>query len=320
MITFLSGGTGTPKLLDGARDVLNESEISVVVNTGDDIEIAGNLVCPDIDTVLYTLAELIDREKWWGIEDDTTETHEALVEFEDHQVKRVEGNRSISKGRAFSGSGEFMLIGDRDRATHIQRTALIDEGMTLTEATFEVTRSLGVESRVLPMADDPVSTYVKTPEGWIHFQDFWVAKGGKPEVHDVEFRGFEEASLTTEASNALRNPVVIGPSNPVTSIGPILALKGASKALKETRVVAVSPFIGEEIVSGPAPKLMRAVGLEPTTRGVYEAYSDFVDTVVVDESDPNEYDFRGTEVLRADIMMETRDDSRQLAKSIAEYI
>ncbi|MDY6779443.1 MAG: 2-phospho-L-lactate transferase CofD family protein, partial [Halobacteria archaeon] len=207
MVTFLSGGTGTPKLLDGARDVLDG--FSVVVNTGDDVEISGNLVCPDIDTVLYTLADEIDREKWWGVKGDSHETHERLRGLGGARVERVEASRRISEGRAFSGAGEFMRIGDRDRATHVHRTGLMDEGATLTEATRELADSLGVDAGfdVLPMSDSPVSTYVETDEGWTHFQVFWVAEGGEPDVYEVEFR-HDDAEPTDEVLDALGDSVV----------------------------------------------------------------------------------------------------------------
>ncbi|MDY6775216.1 MAG: 2-phospho-L-lactate transferase [Halobacteria archaeon] len=321
-VTFVSGGTGTPKLLDGAlaSHRIDESNINVVVNTGDDIEIAGNLVCPDVDTVLYTLSGIIDRDRWWGTVDDTYVTHKHLTDLADTEEKteRVEANRSISEGRAFSGAGEFMLIGDRDRATHIHRTSLIDEGKTLTEATSDLASSMGIEADVLPMSDDPVSTYIETPEGEVHFQVFWIAENGEPAVENVEFRGVDGSEPTAETLEALESPVVIGPSNPVTSLGPILSLDGVIEALRDTRVVAVSPFVGGDVVSGPAPKLMRAEGLEASTRGVYEAYSEFVDVVVVDETESS-LDL-GCETVAADTVMESREDSKRLFETVAEAV
>ena len=285
-VTFLSGGTGTPKLLDGLEGT-ETGDVSVVVNTGDDIEISGNLVCPDIDTVLYTLSGRIDRDKWWGIEDDTHETHESLTS-EGTNIERVESSRRLGEGRAFSGDGEFMLIGDEDRSTHILRTSWLDAGATLTEATRNLADRMGIDDRfrVLPVSDDPVTTWIETPDGYEHFQVWWVAGGGEPEVCDVEFRGAKEATPTDAVLDALNSPVIIGPSNPVTSMGPMLAVPGVREALHQTRVVAVSPFVGGEVVSGPAAKLMRAVGLPASSRGVYEAYSDFLDVLVVDGEKP----------------------------------
>jgi len=229
MTTFLSGGTGTPKLIDGARDVLDG--FNVVVNTGDDVEISGNLVCPDVDTVLYTLADRIDRENWWGVRGDTGATHEALTR-DGTRVERVEPARPLGEGRAFSGDGEFMHIGDEDRATHIVRSSALDAGGTLTEATARVGSWLGVpdETRVLPVTDDRVATYVETDDGALAFQVWWVARNGEPAPRGVEFRGGDDAAATDAVLEALEDDVIIGPSNPVTSLGPMLAVEGRPRS------------------------------------------------------------------------------------------
>jgi len=311
MTTFISGGTGTPKVIDGARDVLDG--FNVVVNTGDDVEIAGNLVCPDIDTVLYTLSDRIDRDRWWGVEDDTYATHEALT-GEGVRTERVEAARELGEGRAFSGDGEFMLIGDRDRATHILRSSALDEGETLTEATERVADRLGVpeDERVLPATDDRVATYVETDEGEMAFQVWWVARDGEPEPRGVGFRGADDAETTDEVADALGEDVIIGPSNPVTSLGPVLGVDGVREALRGTHVVAVSPFVGGEVVSGPAARLMESVGLPPSSRGVYEAYSDFLDVLVVDGEEV-EADCR---VVETDTSLETREDAVRLTETV----
>jgi len=314
-VAFLSGGTGTPKLLDGLDETnLDGSDVSVVVNTGDDIEISGNIVCPDIDTVLYTLSDRIDRQKWWGIDGDTHETHERLTE-DGTRIERVKSSRRLGDGRAFSGEGEFMRIGDEDRATHILRTSALDSGKTLTEATARICSRMGIETDVLPVSDDSVATYIETPDGYEHFQVWWVANGGEPEVRDVEFRGAEDAEPTDSVLDALESSVVIGPSNPVTSLGPMLAVEGVREALRETHVVAVSPFVGGEIVSGPAAKLMRSIGLPASSRGVYEAYSDFLDVLVVD------YETSDIEDVDCDVVREkTRIDGRENAARLVERL
>ncbi|MDZ7688465.1 MAG: 2-phospho-L-lactate transferase [Halobacteriales archaeon] len=320
-VTFLSGGTGTPKLLDGLDTAdADVGDVSVVVNTGDDIEISGNLVCPDVDTVLYTLSGRIDRGKWWGIEGDTHTTHESLTE-EDTRVERVESSRRLGEGRAFSGDGEFMRIGDDDRATHVLRTSALDSGATLTEATRRLADRMGVpdETRVLPVSDDRVATYIETPEGYEQFQVWWVAHEGKPEVRDVQFRGSDDAKPTDAVLDALDAPVIIGPSNPVTSIGPMLAVDGVRDALRETRVVAVSPFVGGEVVSGPAGKLMRATGLEASSRGVYDAYSDFIDVLVVD-GEEIDVDDTGFRVVNEDTSIDGREEAVRLVERLVELV
>lgn len=317
-VTFLSGGTGTPKLLDGLDDTsLDGGDVSVVVNTGDDVEISGNIVCPDIDTVLYTLSGRIDRDKWWGVRGDTHTTHERLTS-EGTNVECVESSRRLGEGRAFSGEGEFMRIGDEDRATHILRTSWLDAGATLTDATRKLADRMGVPDviDVLPMSDDPVATYIETPEGEEQFQVWWVAHDGEPEVSDVEFRGSEEATPTDAVLGALDSPVVVGPSNPVTSLGPMLALDSVREALRETRVVAVSPFVDGEVVSGPAAKLMCAVGLPASSRGVYEAYSDFLDVLVVNGEKPDaDGDCR---VVEEDTRIDGREDAGRLVERLVE--
>ncbi|MUV91158.1 2-phospho-L-lactate transferase, partial [Halapricum sp. CBA1109] len=278
MTTFLSGGTGTPKLLTGADAAFDPGSTTVVANTGDDVELGGHLVCPDVDTVLFLWADLLDRETWWGIEDDTAETHDHLREMAEAAglstgprylpAAEQTAGRRLARWRRFSAVGEFMHIGDYDRAVHLTRTGLIDEGHTLTEAIDALCDALGVERTLLPMSDDPVASIVHTPEGPQHFQEWWVARGGDPPVESVEFRGAEDAAPTAAVRDALDDPVVIGPSNPVTSIGPMAAVDGFREALDSTPVVAVSPFVDDEVFSGPAATLMDATGYEPSTAGV----------------------------------------------------
>ncbi len=326
MVTFLSGGTGTPKLLSGAASVFDSTETTVVCNTGDDVELGGLLVCPDLDTVLFERADLLDRERWWGIEGDTTETHDELralsaqAGFESGPRylpdERQTAGRDLARWRRFSAVGEFMTIGDRDRAIHLLRTSLIEEGHTLTEITKVLADTFSLDISLLPMSDNPVATIVETSEDELHFQEFWVANGGKPAVEDVEFRGEEDAKPTDEVLEALSDPVVIGPSNPVTSIGPILALDGVPEALTETTVVAVSPFVGDQAFSGPAAKLMEAVGVEPSTAGMAESYP-FCDAFVVDERDPTNL---GRPTVTTDITIENPDDSARVARAVEDAL
>ncbi len=314
-VTFLSGGTGTPKLLDGAMQEVDE--LSVVCNTGDDVVLSGNLVSPDVDSVLYTLAGEIDRDTWWGVERDSYHTHEALTQS-GRRVERVESQRPLGEERAFGGDGEFMRIGDRDRALHVVRTSAVDSGASLTEAVQRCADWLDVDERftVLPMTDDAVSTYVHTPEGPMHFQRWWVAEDGEPPVEDVDFHGAGRAGATEAVEAALQQPVVVGPSNPVTSLGPMLSVAGLREALREARVAAVSPFVDGEVVSGPAAELMEAVGLPPSTEGVYRAYEDFLDVLVVDGSEAGDIEVDCT-VVATDTILERREDAARLTREVA---
>ena len=321
MVTFLAGGTGTPKLLDGAARVWDPIEITVVANTGDDVELGGHLVCPDVDTVLFAGGGVLDRELWWGIEADTTATHDELRQLAD--AVGVEAGpryldddaqtagREIARWRRFSGVGEFMEIGDRDRAVHVTRTSLLDEGKALTEAIRTLAAAFDLDVDLLPMSDDPVATLIHTAAGeTMHFQEFWVAHRAEPTVADVEFRGAERAAPTPAVEAALEAPVVIGPSNPVTSIGPLLALPGVEAALSATPVVAVSPFVGEKVFSGPAADLMAGVGRDPSTAGVAESYP-LADAFVLDDDDPTA--LPGRHVERTDTRIDDADDAERVA-------
>jgi LPPG:FO 2-phospho-L-lactate transferase len=324
MVTFLAGGTGTPKLLAGSESVFPPADVTVVGNTGDDVELGGLLVCPDIDTVLFLGGEMLDRETWWGIDGDTTETHTELQRLA--EVAGLEegpryldetaqtGGRELARWRRFSGVAEFMLIGDRDRAIHLTRTGLLDEGQSLTEVTGRLADALGVPWRVLPMSNDPLATLIHTPGGVMHFQEFWVARNGEPAVESVEFRG--EAVATDPVRSALADPVVVGPSNPVTSIGPMLAVDGVAEALAETAVVVVSPFVEDRVYSGPAAKLMAAEGYEPSTAGVAEAYP-FADAFVLDTDDGTTLD---RPVIRTDIELDGASDAERVAGAVREAL
>ena len=324
MVTFLAGGTGTPKLLAGANDVFSPAATTVVANTGDDIELGGHLVCPDLDTVLFLDGDVLDRETWWGIADDTAETHAELTRLAD--AAGLDGGprylpedaqtagRDIARWRRFSGVAEFMHIGDRDRAVHITRTSLLDAGRSLTEVTRRLADAFGLDRELLPMSDDPVATMIHTPQGPMHFQEWWVGRNGDPPVEDVEFRGGEAASATDAVLSALADPVVVGPSNPVTSLGPMLAVDGIAEALADTPVVAVSPFVEDEVFSGPAADLMAGIDREPSTAGVAAAYP-FADAFVLDSDDETALD---RPVVRTDTTMDDEADSARVARAVAD--
>ena len=293
----LSGGTGTPKLLGGLRQLVPDEDITVVVNTAEDLWVSGNLVCPDIDTVTYLFAGLLDMDKWWGITQDTYYTHEAL---------------------ASAGHDEVLRLGDRDRSTHIMRSEFIRQGASLTEAVNRTARMLGVRANILPMCDEAVSSMITTDSGKVHYQDFWVGQRGKPWVLGVEYQGAENTSVTDAIYQAVEREdnIIIGPSNPITSIGPILAVNGMRELIGSKHVVAISPIIGCEPVSGPAGKLMRACGCEVSSKGVMQFYEGLLDVLVVDEQDGlGLRDLRGMDVavVSADTMMTSVGKSKAMA-------
>jgi LPPG:FO 2-phospho-L-lactate transferase len=297
MITFLSGGTGTPKLLRGMRSLLPDREIAVVVNTAEDIWVSGNHLSPDLDTVMYLFAGLADTESWWGIAGDSFATHEALLAW---------------------GGEEPLKIGDRDRAVHILRGDLLRKGMRLTGATAEIARRLGVEAALLPMTDTPVATLLDTDLGLLHFQDYWVKHRGGPRVKEILRRFPEPPKATPEVLRAIGKAegVIIGPSNPVTSIAPILECAGVPEALAGKFVVAVSPFIGDRPVSGPAAELMRAWGREPDSQGTFGLYEDIADVFIQDIRDP----VKVGGSVRRDTLMHDKPAAEALAGEILKIV
>ncbi len=294
MLVF-SGGTGTPKLLLGLKELLSSKELSVVVNTAEDLWVSGNFVSPDVDTVLYTLADMVDDRRWWGIKGDKTLTHDFLLAL---------------------GVQEMLTLGDKDRAVHIFRSELLRRGYSLSMATQALADALGVCQRVVPMSDDPVSTMITTPSGEVHFQDFWVGMKGKPDVLSLRFRGMDVAYPSPGFLDLLdsEDVVLIGPSNPVTSIGPLLALKGVRNRLAEKKVITISPFVGNKPVSGPAAKFMNACKVHASDEGV-AALLGKVDLFIVDKKSS----YSG-KCVRLDTLMKTKEDSLRLAKSILELI
>jgi len=289
-LLILSGGTGTPKLLRGMKEV---ADFWVVVNTAEDVWVSGNKICPDIDSVIYALAEVIDDEKWWGVRGDTFITHERLKTL---------------------GFDEGMKIGDLDRATHILRSEVLRAGKSLCEATKAVADAYGVSHEIFPMCEEEVSTIVVTEVGEMHFQEFWVLRRGEPEVKDVYFKGIEKAKIPEEVEKRLKKEeeVLIGPSNPITSILPILSVEDFRDRLRDKKVVAISPIVGRTPVSGPAGKLMRAKGYEVSPKGVAEVYADFLDLLVVDHAD------RG--VIRNSVATNTIMKSKEDAVRLAEFV
>ena len=265
----LAGGTGGAKLAAGLQDVVG-AELSVVANTGDDVEALGVHISPDPDLITYWMDGEIDAERGWGIRGDTSTVFERLVRL---------------------GEPDWFRLGDRDLATCLRRRHLLDQGARPTEAQARIAAGLGVRARVLPMSDDPVRTRVRTPGGWRGFQEYMIVDGALPPIEEIEFAGVREATPTPEVLEAIAgaDAIVIGPSNPVISIGPILAVPGMREAIAASRapVVAVSPFVAGRAIKGPTEAFMKAVGREPSAAGVAAMYGELLDGIVVDASDPD---------------------------------
>jgi LPPG:FO 2-phospho-L-lactate transferase len=297
MITFLSGGTGTPKLLRGMQKVMDRHEIAVIVNTAEDIWISGNHISPDVDTVMYLFAGILNTDTWWGVRNDTYTTHEETTRL---------------------GFDEFITIGDRDRAVHIARGDMLRNGMRLTNITNLLCERFGVRETVLPMTDTEVTTMVRTDLGPIHFQEYWIRAKGKIEIQGVTRTFTEPPVATAEALAAIEasDAVVIGPSNPITSIMPILACDGIKQALRDKLVIGISPFIGTEPVSGPAGVLMRAAGFEPGSIGTFNCYNGMTDIFIQDIRDPVEVSHSS----RFDTLMVDEEKSIALATEVLRLI
>ena len=262
MITVLSGGTGTPKLLQGLKEIVDPSELNIIVNTLENDYFSGVYVSADIDTVLYTMADMINDELWYGVKNDTFITHDQLEEI---------------------GCPELLRIGDVDRATKIQKTQLLNK-YDLEKAVDIQAKNFGIKSKIIPMSNEDSDIKIITDIGELEFHDFLIKHQSEPEVLDVKFSKVSPAKGVIEAIKN-SDAVIIGPSNPITSISPILSLEGVVDALKDTYVVAVSPIIGSDSVSGPASKFMKALNIDVSSVGVASLYKDFLDTIVIDNKD-----------------------------------
>jgi LPPG:FO 2-phospho-L-lactate transferase len=301
MIVVLTGGTGGAKFVDGLRRVVAEQEITAVVNTGDDHEWWGLYVSPDIDSITYMLAGVISSERGWGVRGDTFHCLQAMKEL---------------------GEPAWFSVGDRDLATHLLRTQLLTKGKTLTQVTQLIAERFALRTRILPMSDQRVETRIDTPVGNLSFEEYFVQRWYQDPVNSVCFAGATEAEPAPGVVDAITaaKAVLIAPSNPVTSIGPILAVPGIREALRTTPapVVAVSPVIGNSAVSGPAGNLMAAQGLEVSIAGIAAAYDDFLDALLVDNSDSHLAQVLGTtglDVHCSNILMKTVEDRVRIAKS-----
>jgi LPPG:FO 2-phospho-L-lactate transferase len=306
MIVVLTGGTGGAKLIEGLAAEIDPAELAIVCNTGDDAIFHGLYVSPDIDTITYTLAGLVDAAKGWGIKDDT------FVVLE--QLRRL-------------GNDGWFNLGDKDLATHITRTQWLYDGLKLSQVTERMRRQLGVRSRILPMSDERIETRVQTALGEISFQEFFVKERWAREVSSIRFVGAESAKPVPGVLDAIQNAdaIIVCPSNPITSIGPILAVPAIRIALKDSGapVIGVSPIIGAAALSGPAHKLMIASGFEASVVGVARCYEEFLDTLLIaDEDSACGPDVAALRVapLCTDIRMGTIADKRRLAREVLALV
>ena len=300
MITVLAGGVGAARFLEGLVQVAPPEEVTVVVNAGDDEDFHGLHVSPDIDTVIYTLAGAVDGGQGWGLEGDTYACLEAL---------------------GVLGRDTWFRLGDRDLATHVHRTWLLRQGRTLSEATASIAAAFGVPSRVLPMSDEPAPTRVDTDEGRLTFQEYFVRGRHQAPVRRIDLGAAERARPAPGVLEALAGAerVVLAPSNPLVSIGPVLAVAGVRQALRTTaaRVVAVSPIVGGRALKGPADRMLVALGYEASSAAVARLYTDFVDALVLDEVDASqatEVEALGLKAVVGPTVMAGPSEKRALAR------
>ncbi|HEY3230391.1 MAG TPA: 2-phospho-L-lactate transferase, partial [Roseiflexaceae bacterium] len=296
----LAGGVGAARFLDGLVRVVPPDDVVAIVNTGDDFELHGLYISPDLDIVTCTLAGVINPEQGWGIAGDTLACMEWL-------------------GRL--GAPTWFSLGDRDLALHIRRTALLRAGRTLAEVADQFRRALGVAVRILPMSNQPVPTHIITPAGELHFEEYFVQRRAQDEVLGVRFVGVEQARPAPGVLEAIRaaEAVLIAPSNPIVSVGTILAVPGVRAALQETAapIVAVSPIVGGAAIKGPAGPLMQAMGFEVSARGVAACYRDLADVLVIDQVDAalaGDIRALGLQVVVTDTIMRGPAEKRALAR------
>jgi LPPG:FO 2-phospho-L-lactate transferase len=305
MIVVLTGGTGGAKFVDGLRQVVAPQDLTIIVNTGDDLEWWGLYMSPDLDSITYVLSGLLSRERGFGVKGDTFFCLQAMGQL---------------------AQPTWFHVGDRDLALHLFRTQLLKEGKTLTAATAEIASRLGVQARILPMSNQRVETRVDTPIGDLSFEEYFVERWYQDPVNSVRFAGADIAEPAPGVIDAIlaASLVLLAPSNPVTSIGPILAVPGIHTALRQTpaSIVAVSPIVGGKAVSGPAGALMSAQGLPVSIAGVAQAYHDFLDILVADIRDEAAVEKlapSAVQVCCTNTIMKTAEDKANLAHAVLSF-
>lgn len=296
MISVLSGGTGTPKLLQGIKEIYDNSKINVIVNTVENDYFSDIYVAPDVDTVLYTLSDMINTDTWYGIKDDSFITHETLEKL---------------------GTSELLRIGDKDRGLKIQKTLLLKNN-TLSKVVDIQRKALNIESKIIPMSNEDSEIEIITDIGALKFHQYIIKEQCKPSVKAINYTNVSPAPELIETIES-SDKIIIGPSNPITSIGPILAIEGVEKALKNSYVVAISPIIGNSSFSGPAGIFMKALNYEVSPFGVSKIYSNFLDKFIIDEVDfklKNNIENIIKDVIVCKTKMENIEDKKALAKIV----
>ena len=301
-ITALAGGVGASKLLLGLYEVMDPRMLTIIVNTGDDIVMHGLKISPDLDIVTYTLAGVVDAVKGWGLRAETF-----------HALKHLAG----------FGRPNWFNLGDRDLATHIHRTAMLAEGKTVSQAAETIRANLGVKSRILPMSDNFVPTMIESNEGPLHFQEYLVKRRAEPVVKGIRFAGVESAQAAPGVLDAIQGAdrVIICPSNPLISIGPILAVPQIREQLRthKEKVFAVCPIVGGKSLKGPSDKMLAQLGHEPTALGVARIYADFTGTFVIDPEDKSQTSAITALGMKVEILptiMKTRAEKCKLASAL----
>ncbi len=301
MIVTLAGGVGAARFLEGVVQVVPPEDVTAIVNTGDDITLHGLYISPDVDIVTYTLAGIVEPSQGWGVRGDTTNTLDMLKKL---------------------GADTWFLLGDQDLAVHIRRTELMRAGVPLSEIADQFRRALGVATRVLPMCEQPVGTYIQTTAGLMHFEHYLVQRHAQDEVLGVHFEGAASARPAPGVLEAIRDAeaILIAPSNPIVSVGTILAVPGVRAALEATSapLVAVSPIVGGAAIKGPAAPLMQALGFEVSARGVAHCYAGLADVLVIDQVDAalaDDIRAGGMDVAVTDTIMRGPAEKRALAQA-----
>src|SRR5229473_1946470 len=301
-ITALAGGVGASKLLLGLYQVMERRLLTIIVNTGDDIVLHGLKISPDLDIVTYTLAGIVDSAKGWGFRGETF-----------HALKRL----------ATYGRPNWFNLGDRDLATHIHRTAMLVEGKTLSQAADSIRTALHVKSRILPMSDNPIPTMIDSNEGLLHFQEYLVKRRTTPVVRGIRFAGAESAEPAPGVLEAIRDAdrIIISPSNPLISSGPILAVPQIRDQLRanKQKVFAVCPIVGGKSLKGPSDKMLAQLGHDSTALGVAKLYADFAGTFIIDPADKAQaaaISALGMKVAILPTVMKTRTQKRKLARAL----